>query len=294
MQKRTYSNLSRIQAPITLPAAFPIICSDYHHPDRPIKSLHRHNCLEIGYCHNGSGIFVVEEKVMPYKAGDICVINDREMHIARSATGTYSDWTFIQFDPARLTPCPTALPETYDISRLGGPAFVNLSSSADHPDLRDVILLMIDELKTKKAGYQDAVRGLTLSLMAKLKRLEKPFESPSGEPNNGLSRIAPALHDLVRSFAEPIRIDDLASACHVCPAQFRRLFKAATGQTPIHYLNRLRIQMAASLLLSTDQSTLAISQSVGYSTLSSFNRQFQAMMNQCPRDWRRTKQGAKP
>ncbi|MFH1378152.1 MAG: AraC family transcriptional regulator, partial [Planctomycetota bacterium] len=283
MQKRYYSNVRRKLDPIELPAEFPLKHSEYHHPDRPIKLLHRHNCLEIGYCHTGSGIFVVEDKVMPYKTGDICVINDREMHIARSATGTFSDWTFIQFDPASLTPCPTALPETYDISRLGGPEFINIASGDSHPDVRDAVVLMIDELKQQREGYKDAVRGLALALMAKLRRLEKPLASPSAL-TCGLSRIAPALHDLVRSFAEPLRMDDLASACHVCPAQFRRLFRAATGQTPLQYLNRLRIQMAASLLTSTDKSVQEISESVGYSTLSSFNRQFQAMMNQCPRD----------
>lgn len=32
-----------------------------------ITGLHYHNCLEIGYCYEGSGIFIVDEKVSPTK-----------------------------------------------------------------------------------------------------------------------------------------------------------------------------------------------------------------------------------
>ena len=289
MQKRYNSHLMRKLDPIILPAEFPLKYSEYHLPDRMIRYLHRHNCLEIGYCHNGSGIFVVEDKVMPYKPGDVCVINDQEMHIARSAKGTFSDWSFIQFDPAALSPCPVALPETYDISRLGGPDFINIIPGDDQPELRDSIKLLINELRARNTGYEDAVRGLALAIMAKLRRIEIPMAATSEQLGSGLSRIAPALYELVRSFAEPIRIDDLASVCHVCPAQFRRLFKTATGQTPIQYLNRLRIQMASSLLTSTDLSVMTISQNVGYATLSSFNRQFLTMMRVSPREWRQSK-----
>jgi len=61
---------------------------------RRSRGLHVHDSLEVGYCYDGRGIFVIEDKVFPFSAGDVCVINSSEMHLARSAEGTESHWTF--------------------------------------------------------------------------------------------------------------------------------------------------------------------------------------------------------
>jgi hypothetical protein len=76
-------------------------------PDAPITFMHRHNCLEIGYCHSGAGIFVVEDKTLPYRAGDVSIISEAEMHQAWSIAGMRSEWTFVEVDPLALVPAPT-------------------------------------------------------------------------------------------------------------------------------------------------------------------------------------------
>jgi len=96
MQKQSFSSLPRTVANITVDPEFPIDVSGlHHHKDNPITYLHAHNYLEIGYCHEGTGIFVVEGRVFPFVAGDISVIADPQMHLARSTQGTTSLWTWI-------------------------------------------------------------------------------------------------------------------------------------------------------------------------------------------------------
>ncbi len=70
-------------------------------------------------------------------------------------------------------------------------------------------------------------------------------------------------------------------------AHLRRLFHAALGQSPQHYLTRLRLHMAATLLQHTRLPIVTIAADVGYPSISSFNRHFLAAMGAPPRAWRR-------
>ncbi|MNY74794.1 transcriptional activator FtrA [compost metagenome] len=76
---------------------------------------------------------------------------------------------------------------------------------------------------------------------------------------------------------EPIHIEELAAICNLSITHFRRTFRACMGSAPLDYLIHMRMQMASALLCHTDSSILSISEKVGYSTLSSFNRHFQDM-----------------
>ena len=96
--------LGRIaKKPVALPDDFPVHMLGRHSPStEPIEGLHQHDCLELGFCHEGAGVFIVENKVLPFGAGDVSVINDLEMHRARSAAEALSSWSFVLLDPARL------------------------------------------------------------------------------------------------------------------------------------------------------------------------------------------------
>ena len=78
----------------------------------------------------------------------------------------------------------------------------------------------------------------------------------------------------------------LAKSCFMSLSNFRRLFNQTIKKTPFKYLTHMRIQMAAVLLADTDKTVLEISLATGYTTLSSFNRQFKAVMGVPPRVWR--------
>src|SRR5687768_4151735 len=99
MQKRS-SGLEIVFAPIPLDPELPITGGlPFVQADNPITLLHYHDCLELGYCFSGSGIFMVGEKVLPFGAGDVAFINHTEVHLAQSAPGTHSEWTWIYLDP---------------------------------------------------------------------------------------------------------------------------------------------------------------------------------------------------
>src|SRR5262245_37790919 len=85
--------------PHPLDAALPISCSTWHVADDPIRILDRHDVLELGICIEGSGDYVIEDKVMKYRPGSVAVVNDAECHFTRSAPGTTSRWATMFLRP---------------------------------------------------------------------------------------------------------------------------------------------------------------------------------------------------
>ena len=94
--------LDAVFAPIALNPEFPVSRLDHTmRAEIPIEA-HVHDCLEIGYCRSGSGIFLVENKILSFRTGDAVVINHRELHTMKSSPGTVSDWYFLNLAPAAL------------------------------------------------------------------------------------------------------------------------------------------------------------------------------------------------
>jgi transcriptional regulator GlxA family with amidase domain len=58
------------------------------------------------------------------------------------------------------------------------------------------------------------------------------------------------IHTLRDRFAEPVRIDDLASIAQLSPSAFHRQFKAITSMTPLQYQKQLRLMDARRLMVS--------------------------------------------
>ena len=172
MHNQSYSALPRTLSNITLDREFPCGVSGlHHHKDDPITQLHAHNYLEIGYCYEGTGIFVVENKVMPFAAGDICVIPASLMHLARSTVGTISLWTWTYLDPIRLVTLPPSEQSLLDPMALSGPDFVNIIKPAADASVGGIVRQMIDEMHQASPQYRLVVRGLVCTLMARLYRL---------------------------------------------------------------------------------------------------------------------------
>jgi len=269
---------------------FPIYCMPYRYPRGPVAKLHVHSCLEVGLCQSGAGVLVVEDKVLPYQAGDVAVINNRELHFVRGEEESISQWMFFWVDPARLIGLVAVDPGVLRIDCLGGPEFSNIISGVDHPEIALLVQGIIDELQAHAPNHQAAVRGLVWALMARLQRLPGLGSGEVGTVHASIDRIAPALHHMASQYTEAIRIEELAELCHMSATHFRRVFQTVTGKSPLRYLTQLRIRMAITLIQRGGQSMQQIAREIGYATLSSFNRHFKATTGMSPRQWRRANQ----
>jgi transcriptional regulator GlxA family with amidase domain len=87
-------------------------------------------------------------------------------------------------------------------------------------------------------------------------------------------------------YASPNPVTRMASASGLAPRTFKRRFTAATGYTPIEYVQTLRIEEAKHLLETTSAPTDDIGAQVGYEDPASFRRIFKRMTGVTPARYR--------
>ncbi|HJU42914.1 MAG TPA: helix-turn-helix transcriptional regulator [Vicinamibacterales bacterium] len=82
-------------------------------------------------------------------------------------------------------------------------------------------------------------------------------------------------------------VAELAAHVHLSTGQFRRLFTAEVGKSPIDYLRHDRLARAAHLLRSSHRRVSDIMRAVGISDPSHFARDFKAKFGTSPIEYRR-------
>lgn len=87
--------------------------------------------------------------------------------------------------------------------------------------------------------------------------------------------------------AEKINWDELSRLIHMCRASLCRFFRRATGRTMTQYLNEIRVDSAARLLVDTDLNVLDVAFRAGFGNYSNFTRQFKKIKGYGPRELRR-------
>lgn len=88
-------------------------------------------------------------------------------------------------------------------------------------------------------------------------------------------------------YSEEIRLADVAQSHGMSLRNFARRFSAATGEKPLAYLQRIRLEAARDLLVHSDKSIKHISLDVGYSDSSYFCRLFRTQVGHTPAAYRK-------
>lgn len=134
-----------------------------------------------------------------------------------------------------------------------------------------------------------------LALMQVLTALTRdPAPQQLASPAAGRSPAAPAdrqridriLAHIHTHYQDEISIPELAGIAFLSVSALHRLFRRHTNTTVMHYVARLRVGEACSLLIGTDRPIAHIAEAVGYSNLANFNRQFRVIKMMTPRAFR--------
>jgi len=107
------------------------------------------------------------------------------------------------------------------------------------------------------------------------------------ETRHADSVVERAQHFLQKHMAKDVRMSDLARAIAVSERTMARRFAAAIGQTPLEYLQAVRLQAARAMLETGDMPVQSIAAQVGYSDASSFSRLFRQGVGLSPGSYRR-------
>lgn len=92
-----------------------------------------------------------------------------------------------------------------------------------------------------------------------------------------------AIHFLRDCFAEPIRIEGLASIAQMSPSAFHRQFKTITSMTPLQYQKQLRLLEARRIMVDSEANVETAAFQVGYESSTQFSREYSRMFGMPPR-----------
>ncbi|SFL91048.1 GlxA family transcriptional regulator [Marinobacter zhejiangensis] len=175
-----------------------------------------------------------------------------------------------------------------------------------YPTLRlDEEQLLVDNGQVICAGGANAFVDLCLYLVERLaspalalacskllvmdnRRSEQmPYMSFFGHKAHNDTAVKRAQEWLEQHYSEPVVIDEVAEVAGLGHRTFKRRFKEATGETPLSYLQQLRVEAAKHLLESSREQTAQIIWQVGYEDASSFRRLFKRTVGCTMEQYRR-------
>lgn len=114
------------------------------------------------------------------------------------------------------------------------------------------------------------------------RREQAPFIKFKGSRDHIDEPILKVQQWLDRYYREKVSVRVMAKRSGLNERTFLRRFKKATGEAPLEYLQKMRIEKAKQLLIETDQSLESITGVVGYVDLSSFRRLFRQIVGISP------------
>ena len=250
--------------------------------------LHFHNLTEIGICRYGDGDMYLDDDVCRYQNGTLTVIPENFPHITVSDGENANFWEYVFFDMKSIVEelfPGNPVYQSQVIESLNKSAFI--SDEKKDETIADIINLMIDEAKNKKPYYQKKISLQLKALIIELVRKgDVSLEEEQPVKGTNMAQIAAALDYINKNYDKPIKAIELANICSMSETHFRRIFEEYINMSPMDYVNLIRIQRACDLMKKTNDSMDMVAVKCGFSTTSTFNRNFKKYLNTSPYQWK--------
>lgn len=138
----------------------------------------------------------------------------------------------------------------------------------------------------RKLGKEVASDCAKLIVFDPIRQRQSPYVTFKAQKNHDDQAILKAQDWLERHFNKDVSMDGLAEQVGLGSRTFKRRFKLATGENPITYLQRIRVESAKERLEKTTDNINKIIWSVGYEDISSFRQLFKRFTGLTPKDYR--------
>ncbi len=257
---------------------------------------HRHTFLEMMYVMRGQCDNCFESGKVLLREGDICIISPGVWH----TVGVFDDQTLLlNIMIRKSTFCETFLSLMKDDNVLtmhfikmlykhNAGNYILFHTEGDDR-LHTVLDLLCMEGLQKRAYAGELTRQLLMSVFHYILRNHTEHIEISGETDAKIPVISQILR-YIRIHYKNATLRSTAEAFHYTPQHLSGLIRKGCGNTFIGLLQKIRIEQACNLLVSTNYTAGDISRMVGYENAEHFHRKFKKYMGCTPNDYRRTGQ----
>ncbi len=163
---------------------------------------------------------------------------------------------------------------------IDGGDYISAGGTSAHQDLSIYLL--------EKYGSPELADACArMMLIDRGRRDQAPYIRFRRQKNHGDEKIATVQRYLEQHLTERTTVVEMARMAQMVERTFLRRFKKATGDSPLEYLQRLRVEAAKRLLERGETRIDLITNTVGYEDASSFRRLFKQIAGVSPTVYRR-------
>lgn len=157
-----------------------------------------------------------------------------------------------------------------------------LYSSGGATSYWSLLLLLIE----KYAGREIAIMAAKIYALEIDRKSQSPFAMFTGQKKHEDNPIKQAQEYIENNVTEKISVEDLSSMYAIGRRHFERRFKKATNNTPVEYIQRVKIEAAKKQLESTPKNVNEVMYDVGYTDAKAFRTVFKKITGLSPIDYR--------
>lgn len=259
------------------------------YPYREMEMLHAHSEIEIMYVVSGKCTINLETGGLPLQEGDYIFLDSLVPHSLSVEAGS----------PCRMLNLEAALVETSGSLRL-----VTLTQEEAFRKLRAARLPHFqerDEEGAVKGGIlnlhrllQNGAPPLDVKFQLSLVLLEisrQHFQDRKKKPQGIPTYVKRAMHFITENFDRELSIDAVAEVAGISKAHLQRTFLKYEGCTIVDAINRLRLDKARFLLVTSGIPVIEIANEVGFSSRQYFTGLFTRSTGLSPAKYRKHQRG---
>jgi AraC-like DNA-binding protein len=213
-----------------------------------------------------------------YKSGSLILLAPDTEHLIEPADNAQSHVIAVHFHARAFSAISV-------LSLLGMPS---VWTSPDD-SLATASMRLVKEFALKKPGWRVAMQADVGSVLFQLIRRGAPQLKPevmlsslSDMPRlvTVFQHIEDNLHD------SELSVINMARHAYLSEVQFRKIFRRMTGDSPLRFVRRRRVERACAMLHASTDSVSNIAEACGFSDAPFFHRVFKAWTGLTPREYR--------
>lgn len=243
--------------------------------------IHKHDYWECFILLDGTALHSTAVGAKNITKGHVSILHPENEHFIISQDSKYAELTFSVTDRVFQTLCNCVNDQLYKqiISRNEPIDFYLKLNTYAIIAQKAELYLSLDPKKKKELSSIIKLLWLNILENVYLEHLQQNTNYPDW------------LNQFIAEIKKPeniaLNITKIYKLSNFSHSHLTRLFKQYTGKTLISYFKELKLTYACMLLTTTNQTTLSISGIVGYSSLSTFNKNFKDFYGITPTEFRK-------
>lgn len=236
---------------------------------------HDHDFAELTYILSGKGKYLIEGKEYDVSAGDVVMCNPGTGHqhlLADPKNPTVEFFTgFSDFHFKNMPKNSIILPNG---------EYVLHTSSETKQEISKHCYEMLSENQMNEPGKYFMLKTHLMQIMLLIIReitdvKDQRQEGCNFESYHKIYAVKQIINYLNENYENKISLDQIARNMYLSPVYISKIFKEETGESPINYLIKIRLEKAKDLLIHLDDNSIKnVANQVGYEDVYHFSKLF--------------------